>query len=57
MTNVNGDMIGWMGRSAVMAMAMGRTMGCSLGSGRVANRAGLSGCNTAVLPDQPALGV
>lgn len=37
MTNVNGDMFGWMSRSAMLALAMGRTMGCSLGSGRVAN--------------------
>ena len=60
MTNVGGDMDGWMNRTAVIALAKGRTMGCPLGSGRVAwvaNRASLNGCDTAVLPDQPDLGV
>lgn len=57
MTNVNGGHVRLDGSSAAWAWALGRTLGCPLGSPRVASRAGLSGCDTAVLPDQPALGV
>lgn len=57
MTNVVGDMFGWMAGRPRWLWPWGEPWASFWGRPRVASRAGLSGCNIAVLPDQPALGV